>query len=114
MLRLLSDENFNGEIVRGIFRVGTEIDLIRVQDIGLTAADDPTVLKLAAETNRILLTHDIATIPKFAYDRVSAGKSMPGVFVVDSRAAIGQAIDDILLFVLYSKEGEWEGQVLYL
>jgi hypothetical protein len=39
---------------------------------------------------------------------------MPGVFVVDDRAAVGQTIEDILLFALCSEEGEWEGQVLYL
>ena len=40
MLRLLSDENFNGEIVRGLFRANPTIDLVRVQDVGLLAADD--------------------------------------------------------------------------
>jgi hypothetical protein len=39
---------------------------------------------------------------------------MPGVFVVDDRAPIGQTTDDLLLFSLGSEEGEWEGQVLYL
>lgn len=37
MLRLLSDENFNGEIVRGLFRANPTIDLVRVQDVGLLA-----------------------------------------------------------------------------
>lgn len=114
MLRMLSDENFNGEIVRGIYRANPTIDLVRVQDVGLLAADDPTILASAAETGRVLLTHDIATMPAFAYDRVKAGHPMPGVFLVNRRASIGQAIVDILLFALYSKEGEWEGQVLYL
>ncbi len=114
MLRLLSDENFNGEIVRGLFRANPTIDLVRVQDVGLLAADDPAILASAAETGRVLLTQDLATMPSFAYDRMSAGQPMPGVFIVNRRAAIGQSIDDILLFALYSKEGEWEGQVLYL
>jgi len=77
-------------------------------------ADDPPILAWAAENNRVLLTHDRATMPAFAYARVSAGQPMPGVFVVDDRAAIGQTIDDLLLFSLGSEEGEWEGQVLYL
>jgi predicted nuclease of predicted toxin-antitoxin system len=114
MLRLLSDENFNGEIVRGLFRAHPTIDLVRVQDVGLSAADDSAILALAAENSRVLLTHDIATMPGFAYARVSAGQPMPGVFIVNDRAAIGQSIDDVLLYALYSKESEWEGQVLYL
>lgn len=114
MLRLLSDENFNGEIVRGLFRAQADLDLVRVQDVGLLGADDPAILARAAENNRVLLTHDRATVPAFAYDRVRAGAMMPGVFVVDDRAAIGQVIDDVLLFALCSEESEWEGQVLYL
>lgn len=85
MLRLLSDENFNGEIVRGLFRANPTIDLVRVQDVGLLAADDPAILASAAETGRVLLTHDIATMPSFAYDRMSAGQPMPGVFIVNRR-----------------------------
>jgi hypothetical protein len=40
------------------------------------------VLAWAAEQQRILLTHDVATITAFAYERVRTGKSMPGVFEV--------------------------------
>jgi hypothetical protein len=35
MLRLLSDENFNGHVIDGIKQRYPEIDLIRVQDVGL-------------------------------------------------------------------------------
>jgi predicted nuclease of predicted toxin-antitoxin system len=49
MLRLLADENLNGNIVRGIRRRIDGLDLVRVQDLGLTGADDPTVLAWAAE-----------------------------------------------------------------
>jgi hypothetical protein len=33
---------------------------------------------------------------------------------VKSRASIGRTIDEILLLVHCSEEGEWEGEVLYL
>lgn len=35
MLRLLVDENFNGSIVRGVLLRNPDVDLVRVQDIGL-------------------------------------------------------------------------------
>lgn len=72
MLRLLTDENFNGEIVRGLFRAQADLDVVRVQDVGLLQAEDPSILAWAAENKRVLLTHDRATIPAFAYDRVRA------------------------------------------
>ena len=48
MVRFLADENFNNQIVRGIFRQNCHLDILRVQDVGLSGADDPTVLEWAA------------------------------------------------------------------
>jgi hypothetical protein len=39
---------------------------------------------------------------------------MPGVFEVSRDVPIGRAIEDILLLVECSLDGEWEGQVRYL
>jgi len=114
MVRLLSDENFNGDIVRGLLRHRPTLDLRRVQDVGLEEADDPTILAWAAEHNRIVLTHDRATMPDFAYARVLAGESMPGVFVVHDRLAVGQAIEELLLIEACSNQAEWANLAVYL
>jgi predicted nuclease of predicted toxin-antitoxin system len=81
MLRLLADENFNRRIIRGLFLRNPDLDLVRVQDVGLSGADDPVVLEWAANAGRVLLTHDHKTVPKYTYERVKAGQPMPGVFV---------------------------------
>ena len=39
---------------------------------------------------------------------------MAGVFEVSTSLAVGDAIEDLLLIVECSLEGEWEGQVRYL
>ncbi len=114
MLRLAVDENFNNDILRGLLRRKRELDAVRVQDVGLSGADDRTVLAWAATEDRLLLTHDAATITFYVDERIAAGLHMPGVIVVGRTVSIGQAVDDILLLVELSLEGEWEGQVLYL
>ena len=114
MLRLAVDENFNNDVVRGLLRRRPEVDLVRIQDAGLAGADDSTVLEWAANEKRVLLTHDVSTVTHHAYERVRAGRVMPGVFEVSRLVAISQAIEDILLLVECSLEGEWEGQVRYL
>ncbi len=114
MLRLAADENFNADIVRGLLRRRPDLDIVRVQDVGLSGADDPTVLEWAAQEGRVLLTHDVSTLTRYAYERVEAGKSMPGIFEVNRRVPVGVAIEDILLIAECSLEGEWEGQVRYL
>ncbi|MEH2177046.1 hypothetical protein [Nostoc sp.] len=40
MLRFLADENFNNQIIRGVLGRNSNIDIVRVQDVGLTEADD--------------------------------------------------------------------------
>lgn len=114
MLRFLADENFNNQIVRGVLRRNSDVDIVRVQDVGLAEADDPTVLEWAAQNGRIVITHDVTTMTNFAYERVQAGLSMPGLFEVSRRVAVGLAIEEILLLDECSLEGEWEGQVRFL
>ena len=114
MILLAADENFNNDILRGVLRRKPDLDIVRVQDVGLSGADDPTVLAWAAQEDRVLLTHDVATITYYAYERVRAGSPMPGVFEITRGFAVGKIIDDILLIAEYSFDGEWEGQVRYL
>ena len=114
MLKLLADENFDNTVVRGLFRRSPKIDIVRVQDVGLSGKNDPTILDWAAQERRILLTHDVSTITRYAYDRVRQGQSMPGVIEVSPDAPVGRVVEDILLLVECSQEGELEGQVQYL
>ncbi len=114
MLRLVADENFNNDIVRGVRRRNPTVDLVRIQDAGLSSAEDTVILEWAAQAARIVLTHDVATMTRHAYDRVVDGKPMPGVFEVSRKVPIRVAIEEILLIAECSLEGEWEGQVRYL
>ena len=97
MLKLLADENFDNTIVRGLLRRNPNIDIVRVQDVGLLGEDDPTILAWAAQENRVLLTHDVATITNYAYKRITQGQPMPGVIEVITDTRIGQVIEDIFV-----------------
>ncbi len=97
MIRLADDENLNDAITRGLRRRHPVIDIVRVQDAGLSGTDDPTILQWAAEQGRVLLTHDVSTMTKYAYERLRNGQPMPGVFEVIRTSPIAQVIDDLLL-----------------
>jgi hypothetical protein len=114
MLSFLSDENFNGDIIRGLFLRQPKLDLLRVQDVGLQEVDDPIILEWAAINNRILLTHDRATMPGFAYERLNKGEGMAGMFVVNDRMPARQVIDELVLLVDCSEQTEWKETILYL
>jgi Domain of unknown function (DUF5615) len=114
MLRLAADEDFNNRILRGLLRRSPDLGIVRVQDAGLIGKGDAEVLGWAATQGRVLLTHDITTMKQHADDRIAAGLTMPGVFVVGQEMPIGQAIEEILLIAEYSLEDEWEGQIRFL
>jgi predicted nuclease of predicted toxin-antitoxin system len=79
MLRLASDADVHGEIVRGLRRRLPVIDLVRAQDALPEGTPDVEVLAWAATEKRILITNDRNTMVGFAYQRVAAGESVPGL-----------------------------------
>ncbi len=97
MVRFLADENFNGRILRGVWRERPHADIVRVQDTALYAAPDPQVLEWAAQENRIVLTHDVETMIGFARERLEKGEAMAGLIVVRDTVPIGQVIEDLLI-----------------
>ena len=101
MLRLASDADVHGEIIRGLRRRLPEIDLVRTQ-----------VLSWAAAENRVLITNDRNTMVGFAYQRVTAGEPVSGIIATTSEQSIGSAIDDILLIAEYMPEEEMKDQVV--
>jgi predicted nuclease of predicted toxin-antitoxin system len=114
MLRLAADENFDNDILKELLRQRPELDIIRVQDAGHSGANDPTVLEWASQQERILLTHDKRTMPKFAYDRLREGLPMPGVLLVSREPSIGDIVEDILIQIEATPSDEWQGQVRYV
>lgn len=114
MLHFCADENFNNNILRGLLRQKPDLDIVRIQDAGLSGADDPTVLAWSATEKRIILTHDIRTMAHFAFERVERGQSMPGVFEIGWDAPVGLVIEQLLLLDECSLENEWGNQVICL
>jgi hypothetical protein len=114
VLRFVADENFHGAVVRALLRRVPNLDIVRIQDVGLSGAEDPVVLDWAAQEGRILLTHDIRTVPPYAHQRVDAGQPMAGVIVARESLPIGRAIEDLTVIIECSEPSEWQGQVRYL
>jgi hypothetical protein len=115
MLRLATDNDFNGRVYKGLLRKLPELDILRVQDAGHGSDPDPDILAWAAEENRILLTHDRKTMVRFANERIEAGLPMTGLFVIRNRKnQIGQMIEDILIPACCSEQHEWRDQVRFL
>ena len=115
MLRLVSDADVHGDVIRGLRRRVPAIDLVRVQDNLAEGSTDPEVLAWAAAENRILITNDRNSMVGFAYQRAAAGEPVPGLIATTNEQSVGSTINDILVIAEYMPEDEIRNQlVVYL
>jgi predicted nuclease of predicted toxin-antitoxin system len=107
-------------LYRGLKRRRRDLDVIRVHHDGLSAAGDPDVMSFAAESDRILVTRDKATMRDFTAARVQACEKMPGLLVVRPRfctrqgGGIGLVIEELLLIAEYTDAEEWDGLIQFI
>ncbi len=113
-MKFLADENLDNSIVRGVRRRSDRIDIVTIQEVGLSGMDDPAVLDWAAKERRILITHDVATITYYAYERMENNLPMVGVIEVKTGVSIGKAIADIVLIFECCQPEDLDGQIYYL
>ena len=115
MLRLASDADVHGDILRGLRRRLPTLDLTRSQDALPEGTPDPDVLAWAAADGRMLITNDRNTMVGFAVRRAASGAAVPGLIVTTNDQSIGDAIDDIALLAEYMPADEVRDQlVVYL
>ena len=112
MLRLASDADVHGDIIRGLRRRLPESDLVRAQDALPEGASDPEVLAWAVAENRVLITNDRNTMVGFAYQRVAVGDPVPGLIATTNKQSIGSAIDDIVLIIECMPEEKIRDQIV--
>ena len=111
MIRLLTDENFDHDILRGLIRRLPSLDVVLVHDVGLTSQPDPVLLKWAASNHRIIMTQDVKTMIPYAEQLVREGEPMGGLIVVPQSVRIGRAIDDLELIVESYSESDMRDRI---
>lgn len=80
----------------------------------MMAADDPAILEWAAKEGRILLTHDLATMTKYANERIEVGLPLAGVIFVRDTVPVAKVIDDLLTILGASEASDWENRTDFL
>ena len=113
-MKFLADENFHGDMLRGILAAFPDLDIVRVQDTHLSGAPDDKLLEEAARQGAILITHDVQTMTKFAHERIRAGLPMPGLVEVAEDLSIGQAIDELSVLIGAGNPADFENLVWYV
>ena len=113
-VRFLADEDLDADIIAGLRSREPAIDILDVKSTGLRGTKDPDLLEIAAQQDRILITHDRRTMTRHVPERLAAGKRSPGLFIVPQRSPIGAIVESLLLVWPASRAEEWHNRVEYL
>lgn len=104
--RFQADADFNHKIVVGFRRREPSVDFVGAHEGGVIGVSDPEVLRISANSGRILISHDRKTMPSH-FVRFCERQSSPGLIIVSQDLDIGAAIDDLLSIWLATDAGEW-------
>jgi hypothetical protein len=86
---------------------------VLASEVEMAQSPDPELLDYAARENLILLTHDLKTVPGYAYERVAAGLPMPGVVAIRQSIGIGRAIEFLFDIWAAGQAELYRDQVVY-
>jgi len=119
-LRYVLDEQLRGPLWRAIQRHNSSgvypLDVVRVGD----AADlplgtgDPALLLWTEREQRILVTHDLDTMPTHLADHLAAGRHSPGVFTIRSHSTLPQILIFLRDAAYASEPAEWQDRVQFI
>lgn len=111
--RLLADANLFRAIRTGVKRLEPAVDFLSAESAGLEGLPDPEVLAVAARERRILVSHDLKSMPGH-FLTFLAGQSSPGVFLIAQDVPVAVSIDSLMLIWAVSDAEEWANRLTYL
>jgi hypothetical protein len=113
-IRFQTDANFSAIIVRGLLRRQPQVDIQTAESAKLAGVPDLEVLARAAQSGRVLLSHDYHTMPDHFAAFLASGQHSPGVLLLHQTLPVAQAIEELLLVWEASDQAEWQDLLTYL
>ena len=109
-VRFLADVNFDERITSGLVRREADLDFQTAVEARLHGLPDSEVLKIAADSNRVLVTYDKKTMPA-AFGAFLQQRNCPAVILVPQELALKLAINELLLIWNASEAEDWQGMI---
>ena len=111
--KFLADTNFDLVMLAAAKRRAPGLDFQTAQDMGLAGLADPDVLAVAARAGRVLLTHDVRTMPRHFAAFIGEHTST-GVIVIPQSLPRRHVVEDLLLIWGAMEAEEWINLMWYL
>lgn len=113
-IRFQADNDLHEDILRSAKRLQPLMDFQRAPDLALhTGVKDPEVLRLCAEQNRMLVTHDRRSMPSHLLEFIK-NQDSPGIFIISRWLSIGKAAEWLTLYWEASEAEEYRNQIIYI
>jgi hypothetical protein len=90
------------------------MDFRTAQAAQLDGVPDRAVLALAARDSRILVNHDVRTMPSHFWATLADGGTVPGVLIIPQQTPIARAIEELCPIWTVSEAEEWHGRLVWL
>jgi hypothetical protein len=113
-IRFLADADLRRAILTGVLRREPNVDFLPANAGGLRGLSDPEVLRLASTRSRVLVSHDVGTMPHHFRTFIDVGSPSPGLILIPQSLDVGIAIDELLLVWQASDASEWTNRILWL
>ena len=113
MVRFQADADLNQGILLATIRRRPVLDFQSATQASLAGLTDPQVLSLSAVQDRILVTHDMRTMPLHFASFIQEHRSR-GVIVVPKSMRPAQAADELLLIASATEAAEWVNRIVFL
>jgi hypothetical protein len=112
-IRFQADADLRRPIVTGLKRREPGIDFRTAQESGLIGLDDLTVLRIAADDGRLLVTHDVSTMPEH-FARFVETQNSPGVILISQGLSYHEAIERLLRVWTTTEAEDWQNVLSFL
>jgi hypothetical protein len=112
-IRYQADNDLNRAIVEAVWRFEPLIDFQSAQAAKLDGVPDGEVLARAAAEQRVLVSHDLKTMPRH-FAKFLQTSTSAGVLIAPQSLARTKIVDDLLLLWLVDAAEDWINRIRVL
>jgi uncharacterized protein DUF5615 len=112
-IKFLADEDLKRATVLGVRRREPSVSFLIAYDVGAARKEDPNVLQIAANEGRVLVSHDLRTMP-LHFRQFIAGRNSPGLLLIPQKLPLRVAIEEILMVWIACEPEDCANQIWYL
>lgn len=112
-IRFQADADLRRPIVTGLKRREPAIDFRTAQEARLDGLDDLTVLGIAADEGRLLVSYDVNTMPE-NFARFTETRTSSGVILISQQLSYRDSIEGLLHVWIITKAEDWQNILSFL